>query len=109
MSGSHEHGGTFSYWKHGVGAWTYSSEIESDANGGYHSPSGAHSGQHDGFGGANTKNLLACTMQGDCFMKFRADANKNHDYGQPHVYSYITMPLRGPRRVLCVVLVTKSA
>ncbi|WP_407739829.1 hypothetical protein [Hyalangium sp.] len=94
MSGSHEHGDTFSFWKHGIGVATYSSEIESDANGGHHSPSGAHSGNHNGFGGANTKNLLACTMQGDCFMKFRADPDQKHDFGQPHVYSYITMPLR---------------
>ncbi len=94
MSGAHDHGGTFSFWRHGIGAASYKMEIDSDANGGYHDPSGGHSASHDGFGGSNTKNLLACTMQGDCFMKFRSDPDPKHDYGQPHVYSYITMKLR---------------
>ena len=90
--GGYDHGGTFSYWRHGIGGYTYDATIFSDANGGSHS--NGHQGQHNDFKGSNTKSLLACTMQGNCFMKFRADANKNHDFGQPHVYSYITMPLR---------------
>ncbi|WP_224364603.1 pilus assembly protein TadG-related protein [Hyalangium versicolor] len=94
MSGAHDHGGTFSYWRHGIGGSSYKSEIYSDANSGYHTNRKSHQGQHDKFQGSSSKDLLSCTMQGNCFMKFRADADRNDDYGQPRVYSYVTMRLR---------------
>lgn len=80
-------------WKHGAFAWSYEAKVSSDNGGGDHTPGGSHSGNHE-FEGVNTKGLTACTMAGNCFMKFRADDNKNNDFGQPSAYSYVTDDLR---------------
>ncbi|NOK39247.1 hypothetical protein D7W79_37260 [Corallococcus exercitus] len=85
-----EHGTLISQWRHGFGVGTYKALVESSENGGSHEPSGAHSGQHDEFKGINTKDLMSCSSTGNCFMKFRADDNPDTDWGQPHVYSYVT-------------------
>ncbi|MFL5320958.1 MAG: hypothetical protein ACJ790_14945 [Myxococcaceae bacterium] len=89
-----EGGGLFTSWKDGVGFWMASdSYVFSDKNGGGHSPGGAHKGTHK-FEGVNQKPLTSCIMTGNCYMAFRADPSVNNDYGQPSVYSYITMPIR---------------
>jgi hypothetical protein len=93
MSSAHEHGTLFSWWKHGLGFSNYSAEVVSDANGGTHQPRRAHTTQHR-FEGTNTRDLLLCAGRGNCFMKFRADPDPRRDFGQPHVYSYISERLR---------------
>jgi hypothetical protein len=94
MSGAHDHGGTFSQWKHGIGASGYSAEIYSDDRRGFHQPRRGHSGSHAEYEGSSSQDLLSCTMQGNCFMKFRADSDPNRDFGQPRAYSYLTMRMR---------------
>ncbi|RKH08292.1 hypothetical protein D7V97_19965 [Corallococcus sp. CA053C] len=85
-----EHGYIMNQWRHGFGAWNYEALVESSENGGSHTPSGAHSGDHDEFKGINTKDLMSCSSSGNCFMKFRATDEPSRDWGQPHVYSYVT-------------------
>lgn len=88
-----EHGYLFTFWRHG--AWTsrYEAHVVSNANGGAHSP--GHSGSHD-FEGVNVQELLRCARipRGNCFMQFRANPEPSADFGQAHVYSYVTQPLR---------------
>ncbi|WP_043709137.1 hypothetical protein [Corallococcus macrosporus] len=71
----------------------YDAEVWSDANGGGHTPGGAHSGSHT-FEGVNANALSGCARSGNCFMKFRANPSSDRDWGQPRVYSYLTRPLR---------------
>lgn len=89
--GADEHGWLISQFHDGAMVWTYDAQVYSDKNGGKHSPSDAHSGRHK-FEGVNTSTV--CLASGNCFMKFRADPNKKHDFGQPAVYSYLKMTLR---------------
>ena len=85
-----QHGTFISQWRHAFGVGTYEAVVESSENGGSHTPSGAHSGQHDQFKGVNTKDLMSCSGSGNCFMKFRASDDASRDWGQPRVYSYVT-------------------
>jgi len=94
MSSAHEHGTLFTWWKHGIGAFGYDAEVVSNASGGLHSPRRGHTTRHDMYEGASTRELMVCSLRGNCFMKFRADPNPRHDFGQPHVYSYLTEKLR---------------
>lgn len=91
-TGADEHGDLFSVWHDGFGFDTYKATIYSDKNGGEHTPGNAHSGQHK-FEGVNTGSAM-CLGSGNCFMKFKADSDKDHDFGQPAVYSYVSMKLR---------------
>lgn len=94
MSASHEHGtvGT-ALFKHPIIGWgKYETIVTSNNDGGDHS-TGHDSAEHK-FEGSNTRDLMTCAMQGNCFMKFRADADPNRDFGQPKVYAYVTMKLR---------------
>jgi hypothetical protein len=92
-SAGHEHGSLFSQWKHGVGTSSYDVKVVSDSSGGEHTQNQAHSGSHN-FEGTNAADLASCGSNGNCFMAFRADQDPNHDFGQPHVYSYVTQRLR---------------
>lgn len=94
--GAEEHGQLSSYWKHGAWIGGYKASVFSGKSGNDHDPSSAHmSGRHDKFEGVYAKdNLLMCSIGGNCFMKFRADPDRNRDFGQPHVYSYVTMKMR---------------
>lgn len=95
LSGGLEEGSTLSTFRHGL-TWgsDYRAEIYSGASGGAHVNGRSHNGQHAEYQGSSAKDLVSCTMQGNCFMKFRASSDKNQDYGQPRVYSYVTMRLR---------------
>jgi hypothetical protein len=92
-SAGHEHGSLSTVWKHGAGTGSYEVKVVSDSSGGQHTQGGAHSGSHD-FEGTNSRDLASCGSNGNCFMSFRADPDRNHDFGQPHVYSYVTQRLR---------------
>ncbi|MBX5482922.1 MAG: hypothetical protein IRZ16_13935 [Myxococcaceae bacterium] len=94
-SSADDHGGLlFTTWKHGAMVWPVSDAyVYSDTRNGGHSPSGAHSGNHK-FGGVNQKGFFSCALSGNCYMAFRADPDPKRDFGQPSVYSYITMPVR---------------
>ncbi|PTL85837.1 TadE/TadG family type IV pilus assembly protein [Vitiosangium sp. GDMCC 1.1324] len=90
-----EQGMMYNQWKHGTGIpLKYSALVASDSGSGKHTPGGAHSGSHK-FEGVNAKALTACTLGGNCFMKFRANEDKDRDYGQPRSFSYVTKTLRG--------------
>jgi hypothetical protein len=88
-----DRGSIFHQWKHGFGQNDYDASVWSDQSGGGHSPGGAHSGTHL-FEGVNAKAMTTCLQGGNCFMKFRANADANRDWGQPRVYSYVTKRLR---------------
>ncbi|MCE9669256.1 hypothetical protein LY474_15705 [Myxococcus stipitatus] len=89
-----EEGRVTHWWKHNLmGSTSYDSSVWSDEGGGGHTGSGAHSGQHR-FEGVNARALTGCAGSGNCFMKYRANPNSNRDWGQPRVYSYLTMPFR---------------
>ncbi|MCY1081012.1 hypothetical protein [Archangium lansingense] len=93
--GADEHGRLTSTWRHGIWTGRYEASIFSGKNANGHNPSSAHtSGKHDKFEGVYSKDLMACAAGGNCFMKFRADPDPSHDFGQPHVYSYVTMKMR---------------
>ncbi|MDC0711809.1 pilus assembly protein TadG-related protein [Stigmatella sp. ncwal1] len=93
-SAGHEHGSLISTYKHGLtGIGSYDAMVLSDSSGGEHNPDEAHSGSHQ-FEGANSRDLASCGGNGNCFMSFRADPSSANDYGQPHVYSYVTQRLR---------------
>jgi len=92
VSGADEHGELLSQYRDGVSVWAYKAEIYSDKNGGKHTPTDGHSGQHK-FQGVNSSGA-PCLGSGNCFMKFRADSSKDHDFGQPAVYSVLKMKLR---------------
>jgi HAMP domain-containing protein len=94
VSAADEHGSLFTFWKHGFGLGNYEATIASGKSGSGHDPRQGHTGQHDRFEGVYTKDLMACAAGGNCFMKFRADATRNRDFGQPHVYSYFVEKLR---------------
>jgi hypothetical protein len=94
VSSADEHGTLFTYWKHGVGVGNYSADIASGKSGSGHNPRRGHTGRHDRFEGVYTKDLMTCATGGNCFMKFRSDADPKKDFGQPHVYSYVTRKLR---------------
>jgi hypothetical protein len=81
-------------WNDGVGGMTFSAKIASDKDGGDHQPSEAHQSQHDKFTGIQSEDGMSCMMQGDCFINFRAQDNKDSDFNQPTTYGYITQPLR---------------
>ncbi|NOJ96113.1 hypothetical protein D7W82_25100 [Corallococcus sp. CA049B] len=85
-----EHGRLIQQWRHGFGTGGYEALVASSENGGSHEPSGAHTDQHDKFKGINTKDLMGCSSNGNCFMKFRASDDPSRDWGQPRVYSYVT-------------------
>lgn len=80
-----DHTGTFSR--------SYEARIWSDTQSGGHAGSRAHRGSHR-FDGTNAKALETCSASGNCFMKFRGNANPQKDWGQPRVYSYVTQSLR---------------
>jgi hypothetical protein len=89
-----EHGTMFNLWRHVLPGWTdYKAQVSSNSEGGNHSPRRAHSGTHR-FEGVNTKAFESCTARGNCFMKYRANPDPRHDWGQPRVYSYVTWNLR---------------
>jgi hypothetical protein len=92
VSGADEHGELLSQFHDGFWAGSYKAEVYSDKNGGSHTPSDGHSGQHK-FEGVNSSGA-PCLGSGNCFMKFRADSDKSHDFGQPAVYSVLKMKLR---------------
>ncbi|HZH13873.1 MAG TPA: hypothetical protein VE057_05880 [Archangium sp.] len=95
VSGADEHGRLTSTWRHGIWTGRYEASIFSGKSANNHSPTSAHgSGKHDKFEGTYAKDLVACSAGGNCFMKFRADPDPNRDFGQPHVYSYVTMKMR---------------
>ncbi len=58
-------------------------EIYSDENGGDHSPSGAHSGQHDEF-----KGIPRCVQDKNCFVNFRGDPDDEKTWGMPSAFAY---------------------
>ncbi|WP_257449399.1 TadE/TadG family type IV pilus assembly protein [Archangium lipolyticum] len=93
MIAAEESGIMANQWKHGAMVWPYEASVSSDSGSGNHKPGGAHSGSHQ-FEGVNTKGLTTCIMSGNCFMKFRADEQKDNDFGQPSAYSYVTDDLR---------------
>ncbi|SEU31767.1 pilus assembly protein TadG-related protein [Stigmatella erecta] len=93
-SAGHEHGSLFSQWKHGVGTSGYKVIVVSDSDGGEHTQEEAHSESHNFFEGTHKGELASCGSTGNCFMSFRADPDPNRDFGQPHVYSYVTQRLR---------------
>ncbi|WAM27655.1 TadE/TadG family type IV pilus assembly protein [Myxococcus sp. NMCA1] len=89
-----EEGAIRNTWEHQLTSTTdYEAEVWSDANGGGHTPGGAHSGSHN-FEGVNANALSGCARSGNCFMKFRANPSSGRDWGQPRVYSYLTRRLR---------------
>ena len=95
-SAADEHGGgLLTYWRDGI--WPYmpvsGASIYSDKNGGGHTPSNTHSGQHK-FEGANAKTYLSCIFSGSCFTSFRPDDDPKNDFNQPTSYSSITMQMR---------------
>lgn len=95
VSGADEHGRLTSQWRHGIWTGTYEASVFSGKSANGHNPSSAHmSGRHDKFEGVYTKDLMMCAAGGNCFMKFRADPDPTRDFGQPHVYSYVTMKMR---------------
>ncbi|AKJ06536.1 hypothetical protein [Archangium gephyra] len=94
VTGADEHGRLTSQWRHGLWTGRYEASIFSDNSGNKHSPKSAHTGKHTKFEGVYAKDLLACAVGGNCFMKFRSDPDPSHDFGQPHVYSYVTMKMR---------------
>ncbi len=89
--GAEEHGFLATYWRHGLGAFMYSAEIYSNANGGDHRPNAAHEDDHDRFEGIQSEDT--CLASGNCFINFRADSSRP-DFGQPKVYAYFTQDLR---------------
>ncbi|WP_426733115.1 hypothetical protein [Myxococcus faecalis] len=93
MVAASDEGNIFHRWEHGVGTSNFKSEVWSDDGGGGHVNNGAHSGQHR-FEGVNTRALTGCAGSGNCFMKFRANPDPDRDWGQPRVYSYVSMPFR---------------
>jgi predicted transposase YbfD/YdcC len=93
-SAGHEHGRLLSTYKHGLtGVGSYTAMVLSDSSGGQHEPDDEHNGSHP-FEGANSRDLASCSAGGNCFMSFRADPNRDNDFGQPRVYSYVTQQLR---------------
>ncbi|WNG40255.1 hypothetical protein F0U60_46025 [Archangium minus] len=95
VSGADEHGRLSSTWEDGFWTGRYEASIFSGKDSNGHSPGSAHSGgKHNKFEGVYSKDLMACAAGGNCFMKFRADPDNTRDFGQPHVYSYVTMKMR---------------
>jgi hypothetical protein len=90
VTGADEHGWLITQWRDGIFTWPYKAEIYSDDNNGSHN-NGGHTGNHN-FPGIYSSTL--CVMSGHCFMKFRSNSNRDQDFGQPKVYSYVTQPLR---------------
>ncbi|NBD07620.1 MULTISPECIES: hypothetical protein [Corallococcus] len=90
MVGADEHGILMQQWRDGFSAFPYKATLSSAQSGSEHKPNGAHNGQHSDFRGINTKDLSGCASTGNCFMKFRGIADPGEDWGQPHVYSYVT-------------------
>lgn len=66
----------------GPGGWM-GSEVYSDENGGDHSPSGAHQGQHQEF-----KGIPRCVQDKNCFINFRGDPNDRSTWGMPSAFGY---------------------
>jgi len=93
MIAAQDEGRIFHQWKDGLMTSSFKSEIYSDDSGGDHKNDGAHSGQHR-FEGVNVRALTGCAGSGNCFMKFRANPDPDRDWGQPRVYSYVSMPFR---------------
>ncbi|NTX09235.1 hypothetical protein HUA74_11775 [Myxococcus sp. CA051A] len=93
MVAAQDEGNITHQWKHGFGFSSFKSEIWSDDSGGDHKGDGAHSGQHR-FEGVNVRALTGCAGSGNCFMKFRANPDPDRDWGQPRVYSYLSMRFR---------------
>ncbi|WP_245768491.1 pilus assembly protein TadG-related protein [Stigmatella aurantiaca] len=94
---SHEKGRVITpMYKHVVaGVGSYNTEVIAKDGGGSHKGSDAHNDSADHkFEGVNTQDLMACAAEGNCFMQFRADPDRTHDFGQPRVYSYVTQKLR---------------
>ena len=90
MVAADEHGILMQQWRDGFSAFPYKATLSSAESGSEHKPSGAHSGQHREFKGVNTEELSSCASKGNCFMKFRGIDDPDEDWGQPHVYSYVT-------------------
>ncbi|WP_342378975.1 hypothetical protein NVS55_06150 [Myxococcus stipitatus] len=88
-----DEGRIFHQWKDGAFLSPFKSRVWSDEGGGDHVGDGAHSGQHR-FEGVNARALTSCAGSGNCFMKFRANPDPKRDWGQPRVYSYLSMPFR---------------
>jgi hypothetical protein len=72
---------------------SYEARVWSDSRSGGHTGSRAHRGTHR-FEGTNAKALETCSESGNCFMKFRGNADPQKDWGQSRVYSYVTQSLR---------------
>ncbi|WP_049805225.1 pilus assembly protein TadG-related protein [Stigmatella aurantiaca] len=94
-SAGHEHGRVHTMgWKDAIALPVgYEAEVVSASSGSSHTPSDGHQGTHT-FEGTNSRDLASCGGNGNCFMAFRADSSAARDYGQPHVYSYVTQRLR---------------
>lgn len=90
-----ERGMLLNWWNSHTFPFTtrYEARVWSDSQGGGHSGSRAHRGTHR-FEGTNAKALETCSESGNCFMKFRGNADPQKDWGQPRVYSYVTQSLR---------------
>lgn len=79
-------------WRHGTSSFPFSSSrIASDENGNTHDPSAAHSGTHDRFTGVQPEDVCS---DGNCFINFRAEADRDDDFGQPKVYGAYSQDLR---------------
>lgn len=84
-------GMVISYKDHAAMIWFYDSEISSDSDGGSHDP--AHDGDDHNFQEVNADGGFSCVLQNNCFIKFRPNDEKDEDFGQPAVYSFLRADL----------------
>lgn len=92
-SGAMEKGSLGSQWRHAAWPLTnYEVSLFADKDGGDHSSSG-HTGTHQ-FQGVNAAGQAQCVGQNNCFFDFRISDDPKIDFGQPHVFAYVTQSLR---------------
>ena len=94
VSAADEHGRLLTFWRDGAWVSRYQVRLASGKSASAHEPRGGHAEPHDTYEGAHVRDLASCAGRGNCFMKFRADKEACRDYGQPHVYVYLTQKLR---------------
>ena len=75
------------------GGWFFDAEVYSNRDGGDHKPRG-HQGNHDKWKGFAESQMAGCLTEGECFVNFRSNTNKDDDFGQPSVYGYFSGNLR---------------
>jgi hypothetical protein len=72
-------------WHDGFGVMAMPAWVFSDKDNGDHFGSWAHSGNHEKFAGVDQEDP-PCN-NANCFVNFRANADKDKDFGQPSIFS----------------------